>query len=347
MLFIYSAYTLLYIFIYRILCTYYYMLSLCTGIPWTSHPSSSQQVLTRTLDAAIRLIGSLFPFQSKEHIDKLIQLCTVSYTQTTMNSNSNGAGKATTVSNSSSNLSMFSAYDDEKKKKEYKACVIQKNMVAIMAAVVLNYPFEKIISDLTLDATSVNVTHATSAGGATSAAVPMPFSWCDSFTEWLLDSINQSNLEVKHISAVCLTKLAGGLHSVYTISNTINNNNNSNSNSSTTLSVVSPIDKLFGTVSSRLNSQMMTVNNNRVSDPINRLDVPGTGLLLTLGLSWAQAGGSPTTQTNILVVNLPLTMMLLFFIYCCLSIHMYTTMHYYMYYYISYTHACIHYICMY
>ena len=154
-------------------------------------------------------------------------------------------------------------------------------------------------------------------------------------------------VEVKHISAVCLTKLAGGLHSVYTISNTINNNNNSNSNSSTTLSVVSPIDKLFGTVSSRLNSQMMTVNNNRVSDPINRLDVPGTGLLLTLGLSWAQAGGSPTTQTNILVVNLPLTMMLLFFIYCCLSIHMYTTMHYYMYYYISYTHACIHYICMY
>ena len=301
------------------------MSPLCLGIPWPGHPSSSQQVLTRTLDAAIRLIGSLFPFQSKDHIDKLIQLCTVSYTQTAMNSSSNGAGKATTASNTSSSLSMFSAYDDEKRKKEYKAYVIQKNMVAIMAAVVLNYPFEKVITDLTVDATSAAVTHATSAGGATtSAVVPMPFSCCDTFIEWLLESINQSNLEVKHISAVCLTKLAGGLHSIYTINNTINTDKSTNTsnNSSITLSVVSPIDKLFGTISTRLNSQMMTVNNNRVSDPINRLDMPGTGLLLTLGLLWAQAGGSPATQNNILVVGVGVYVYaLLFLIYGCLCIY--------------------------
>ena len=241
--------------------------------------STSQQLSTRTLDAAIRLIGSLFPYQSKEHVDKLIQLCAMMHAQAV--AGASGAGKAhNSGSISSSNLSIFSSYDEERRKKEFKSYVIQKNIVAVIAAVVRNYPFEKLRSDLTSDPTA-----------ATSAAYPTPYSWCDTFSAWLLESINHSNLEIKFVSAVCLTSLAGNLNRIYCATTTMNGSGSDSI-------VASPIGKLFSSLSSGLNSQIT------VLDPNNRSgEMTGTGFLLSLGLLWAQAGDSLDAQNNILVVS--------------------------------------------
>lgn len=99
--------------------------------------SQSCQIESRTLDAALKLLGVTFSHQSPEYQDKAVQLFSQAISQ--LNQSNQSSSSRMSLSTTAKGMGLFSN-DEERRKREKRNCITLRSVICAFKSIVQNFP---------------------------------------------------------------------------------------------------------------------------------------------------------------------------------------------------------------